>query len=249
MAVAKHYLVVAQLPIVIEEGDAAISYNPGDVFSALDSNHSVVRLLSIGHIIETTDALASGPAFVATGGPGPAGPIGPTGPPGIGGEVNTSSSAGGTVALPLAKAGADLPFRGLTAGSGVSLTPSGTDVVIASIVVPGESNTTSSSGGTQSLVLAKSGVDLPFKGLTAGTGITLTPSATDVTIASSGESNTSSSAGGTVALPLAKVGSDLPFRGLTAGSDISLTPTGTDVTINSTVVPGENLIIAQQVFS
>jgi len=50
-------------------------------------------------------------------------------------------------------------------------------------VIPpaGEINTASSSGG-ESLVLAKSGVDLPFKGLTAGTNVTFTPSVNDITI-------------------------------------------------------------------
>ena len=46
----------------------------------------------------------------------------------------------------------------------------------------GESNTTSNSGAGQGLALAKVGVDLPFKSITAGAGITLTPSATELQI-------------------------------------------------------------------
>jgi len=39
----------------------------------------------------------------------------------------------------------------------------------------GETNTTSNAGAGEGLVLAKVGVDMPFKSLVAGTGITLTP--------------------------------------------------------------------------
>lgn len=50
----------------------------------------------------------------------------------------------------------------------------------------GEANTTSNQGGGQGLALAKSGVDLPFKTLTAGANITLTPSADELQIAAVG---------------------------------------------------------------
>jgi hypothetical protein len=51
----------------------------------------------------------------------------------------------------------------------------------------GEANTTSNSGaGTGTLALAKVGMDLPFKTLKAGTNITLTNNATDVTIDAAG---------------------------------------------------------------
>jgi hypothetical protein len=151
------------------------------------------------------------------------------------GEANTASSSGGTESLVLTKVGVDLPFKGLTAGSNITLTPSGTDITIASsgggggggfygVIFKetevdgsifrddqlnvdssffyltsdgsgkpilswlsgsvGEANTASSAGGTESLVLTKDGVDLPFKGLTAGSNITLTPGANDITIAS-----------------------------------------------------------------
>jgi hypothetical protein len=47
----------------------------------------------------------------------------------------------------------------------------------------GEDNTASSLGGDQTLVGTKSGVDLPFKGLTAGDNITLSSDSNSVTIA------------------------------------------------------------------
>jgi hypothetical protein len=95
------------------------------------------------------------------------------------GEANTSSSAGGT-SLVLPKSASDLPFKGLTAGSNITLTPNANDIEIAATDT-GEVNTASSAGGT-SLVLPKSASDLPFKGLTAGSNITLTPNANDIEI-------------------------------------------------------------------
>ena len=50
----------------------------------------------------------------------------------------------------------------------------------------GESNTSSNSGAGAGLVLAKSGVDLPFRSIVAGTNITLTPSATELLIDAAG---------------------------------------------------------------
>lgn len=104
-------------------------------------------------------------------------------PTGGGGEANTSSNAGGTVGLALAKAGVNLPFRGLTAGAGITLTPSGTDVTIAGT---GEANTISSVASTGSSIIPavpKSGVDLRTKGLAATAPLQLSSNATDLTLA------------------------------------------------------------------
>lgn len=52
----------------------------------------------------------------------------------------------------------------------------------------GEVNTASNVGAGEGLAVAKVGVDLPFKSITAGTNITLTGSATELEIAASGGS-------------------------------------------------------------
>lgn len=82
MAVLKNYIVVSPVPIVIEEDGTALSYNPGDVFQALDNNPSVVRNVTLGKLVETTAEPMTGPVVVSAGGPGPTGPVGPTGPAG-----------------------------------------------------------------------------------------------------------------------------------------------------------------------
>lgn len=54
----------------------------------------------------------------------------------------------------------------------------------------GEINTSSNSGTGEGLALAKSGSNLPFKSITAGTGITLTSAATELQISSAGGTDT-----------------------------------------------------------
>ena len=58
------------------------------------------------------------------------------------------------------------------------------------ILVGGEINTSSNSGAGEGLALAKSGSNLPFKSLTAGTGITLTSAANELQISSAGGTDT-----------------------------------------------------------
>jgi hypothetical protein len=145
---------------------------------------------------------------------------------------STSSGGGGGAVLSLAT----LTDVTLTTPTNNQLLQysTGTSKWINATVAVGEANTSSSAGGTASLVLAKVGVNLPFKGLTAGTNVTLTNNANDVVINSTGEVNTASSVGGTVSLVNAKVGVNLPFKGLTAGTNITLTNNTNDVVINST---------------
>lgn len=93
------------------------------------------------------------------------------------------------------------------------------------------SGTLTSAGGT-SIIKTGSGETKYLKGLTAGTGITLTPGTDDVTIANSA-SYSITSAGGTTII---KDGSSEPkvLKGLTAGSGITVTGGTNDVTVAST---------------
>jgi hypothetical protein len=108
----------------------------------------------------------------------------------------------------------------------------GASVVPASII---EASLTSA-GGTESLVNDGVGPTLATKGLTASTGITLSSTATAVTI-------TNNDPGSAVTLTDAGVGSGhqnlvndgtgpaLAVKGLVAGTGITLSSTGTDITI------------------
>ena len=116
-----------------------------------------------------------------------AGGVVPFNSPSTVGEANTSSNSGGGDGLALAKDGVDLPFKSLTAGANITLTPSADEIEISATGGGGgEANTSSNSGGGAGLAQTKSGVDLPFKSLVAGSGISLTPTADEITIAATG---------------------------------------------------------------
>jgi len=99
-----------------------------------------------------------------------------------GGETNLGLSLGGDEAIYASKTGATLEFKGLTAGSGISLSSDGTSVTVSASGGVGEANTSSNLGAGEGLAATKAGVDLPFKSLVAGTGIGLSSDADTVTV-------------------------------------------------------------------
>lgn len=141
-------------------------------------------------------------------------------------------SAGGTQTLVNTGTGPGLVVKGLTAGAGISLTPSGNDITITNSA--GASSVTLANAGTTSLVNQGTGPALQTKGLVAGSNISFTTSATDITINSISVTTTLASAGGTQTLVNQGTGPSLAIKGLTAGTGISLTPTANDITIAST---------------
>jgi len=145
----------------------------------------------------------------------------------------TLSSAGGTETLVQDGTGPTLATKGLTAGTGISLTGAANDVTVEN-TSPASSVTLASAGGTETLVVDGTGPTLTNKGLTAGTGISLTGAANDVTIEATGTNITLSSAGGTETLVQDGTGPTLANKGLTAGTGISLTGAASDVTIANT---------------
>jgi len=96
----------------------------------------------------------------------------------------------------------------------------------------GEANTTSNAGAGVALAKTKSGVDLPFKSLVAGAGVTLNDSADEVEVVAtgSGEANTTSNAGaGPGELAKAKSGVDLPIKTLEVSGGFLAIDNGADV--------------------
>ena len=106
------------------------------------------------------------------------------------GEVNTASNVGiGTGEIYKQKTGVDLEFKTLIAGTNISLTNGTSEVTIEAAGSVGESNTASNVGiGGGTIYKQKSGVDLEFKSIKAGSNITVTNNASDITIAASGGS-------------------------------------------------------------
>ncbi len=146
------------------------------------------------------------------------------------GEINTASNVGGGNEVFKSKSVADLRFRTLVAGTNITLTQ-GTDTitVAASSGVAGETNTASNVGAGADVFKQKTGVDLEFRSLVAGSNISIAEGASDITITGTGEANTASNLGATgVGLFKAKTGVNLAFRKIKAGSGVSITTDAAD---------------------
>jgi hypothetical protein len=113
------------------------------------------------------------------------GATGATGPAGTGADV-TLSSAGGT-SLVTDPSGPTLQVKGLAAGIGIQVLNNPTELTITNSD-PGSGVSLTSAGAlfvTESLVNDGSGPSLAVKGISAGTGITLSSTGTAVTITNS----------------------------------------------------------------
>lgn len=146
------------------------------------------------------------------------------------------TSAGGTESLVNDGVGSTLATKGLTAGTGISLSSTGTDITITNTATA--SSVTLSSAGTgpsNSLVNDGVGPAIAVKGLIAGTGVSFTSTLTDITVNNTdpGSAVSLSNAGGSSSESLVNdgVGAALATKGLIAGTGISLSSTASDITI------------------
>lgn len=100
------------------------------------------------------------------------------------GEANTSSNAGVGAGLALPKVGVDLPFKSLIGGDDIALVEGGTTVTInyTGATGGGEANTASNLPGGDGIFRQKVGVDLQFKSLVGGSGVSLSTSNDTITI-------------------------------------------------------------------
>lgn len=160
------------------------------------------------------------------------------------GETNTASNLGAGEGVFFQKSGVDLQFKSLVAGTNVSLASDSNTITINASGAAGETNTASNLGSSgEGLFAQKSGVDLEFKELIAGTNISLSSSPTGVTInatgGGSGEINTASNLGAGEGIFTTKIGVDLPFKSLVAGTNVSLTSDANTITINASGAAGE----------
>lgn len=95
--------------------------------------------------------------------------------PAVTGEINTISSAGGSYPLAGTKNGVDLPIKGVSAGSGISMADNGTHVTITSDITQAEINTLGTIGSGKTMVATKSGSELRIKTISVfGANITET---------------------------------------------------------------------------
>lgn len=107
----------------------------------------------------------------------------------IGGVITGARNLGSGLGFFKAKVGEELHFWGVEAGIGISLVDTGNTIRITADgggTGSGEANTSSNLGTGYGLAAAKSGVNLPFKSLKAGTGVTMSATADEITINSTG---------------------------------------------------------------
>lgn len=95
-------------------------------------------------------------------------------------------------------------------------------------------NTASNVGSANGIFYQKSGSDLQFRSLSAGTNVTITSGVTRLTINATGEANTASNLGAGNNIFAQKSGVDLQFRSIIAGTNVTITSGSTTLTINST---------------
>ena len=159
------------------------------------------------------------------------------------GTVTGGANEGGGVVVfdPVNSTASTLEFKTLIAGTGVTLTPAATTVTIAAPALGTVTGGANEGGGADVFDPVNStATTLEFKTLVAGTGVTLTPAATTVTIAApgalSGTVTGGANEGGGVVIfdSVNSTASTLEFKTLVAGSGISLTPAATNVTIAAT---------------
>ena len=153
------------------------------------------------------------------------------------GSAVTLASAGGAQTLVNDGVGPALATKGLTAGIGITLSPSPVDIVITN-TDKGSDVTLADAGTGAHTVLVNDGVGpaLAIKGLKEGAGIALPATGTDVTITNTdpGSAVTLTDAGTTAHESLVNDGSGptLATKGLKAGTGITLSSTATDITID-----------------
>lgn len=136
------------------------------------------------------------------------------------------------------KVGDTLQFRSIVAGAGITVTENANDLTIAATggSGTGESNTASNLGSGTGLFAGKSGVDLRFKSLAAGSGISLADDGSTVTVSAPGLGASYSGANLGVSgegVYSATVGTEHQFKKLKAGTNVSLSSDASSITINA----------------
>lgn len=170
--------------------------------------------------------------------------------PAGGGEVNTASNVGVTGAdVFKAKVVQDLTFRKLKAGAGMTITEGTDEIEFVANAGVGEANDGTNVGsGTGEVFKIKTGTNLEFKRLQAGSGISIVNNANEIVITNTGgggggEANTASNVGTGIGVFKQKNVVDFELRSVLAGTGIGVSLVGDDVVIENTQTPGSTDLV------
>ena len=142
-------------------------------------------------------------------------------------ENNTASNVGLGEGIFKQKTGVNLEFKNISCSGSATCSSNATDITISSTGgASGEANTQSSPAKANSLVLTKSGVDLPIKGIACSGSATCSANSTDVTVDVSGLTDTNTaqiaSAGGISLFKQRDNATQNTLKGLIATTGITL---------------------------
>ncbi len=158
---------------ILGDWASGVAYHTRDVVAYSDGNSYIATVDHVATSFPADEAAGKWLALTAGGGaPG-------------GGETNTASNVGlGEGTLFKGKVGTDLQFKTLRAGTGVTITNGTNEVQIdATGVGGGETNTASNLGtGAGQVFAGKTGVDLRFRSIKAGTNMLVTQNGTEITL-------------------------------------------------------------------
>jgi hypothetical protein len=126
-------------------------------------------------------------------------------------------------------------FRSLTAGTNVTITPSGDNIVIS---VPAVGSTTVGinlgAGASADIYAGMSGDDLTFRRLIGTTAISISQGTNAITISTTGRNNQGTNVGsGPVQVYAGMVGDNLTFKSLTGGANVTVTELSNTIIISA----------------
>lgn len=161
------------------------------------------------------------------------------------GEATTGANLGAGAGVYKQKVGNTLQFKTVVAGSNISLTEGADTLTIAATgSASGEANTGSNVGTGYGVFANKTGVDLRFKSINQGSGITVSSDGSTITVANSAPavaysaSNVGATGEGVFS---GTVGTEHQFKKLKAGTNVTLTSDATSVTIAASGGGSSNL--------
>jgi hypothetical protein len=126
-------------------------------------------------------------------------------------------------------------FKRIKAGASVTLSETDNSIIVslAAGSGPGEANDGANLGSGQGVFAMKSGLNLQFKSIVAGTNTTMTSDSTTITINSASDIINASNLGAGQAIFANKAAGVLNFKSIVAGSNITLIADANTITISA----------------